>query len=89
MAENIVIAGACRTPQVKEMLTKAWYGLKAHTVGARTFSFLWGKGPSNDKKSYSVTPSSGIPYICPLAGPEYIKRWGYKTDANGTVPYRP
>ena len=24
-----------------------------------------------------------------LPGPEYIKRWGYKTDENGTVPYQP
>ena len=22
-----------------------------------------------------------------LPGKEYVKRWGYKTDANGTVPY--
>ena len=69
-------AGAGQTPQAKEMLTKAWYGVKAHTLGHRTFSFLWGKGPSSDKASYSVTPSSGIPYVCPLAGPEYIKTFG-------------
>ncbi|HSW45083.1 MAG TPA: sulfatase [Phycisphaerae bacterium] len=24
-----------------------------------------------------------------LAGPEYLEKWGYKTDASGTVPYRP
>ena len=24
-----------------------------------------------------------------LPGQEYIRKWGYKTDANGTVPYRP
>lgn len=24
-----------------------------------------------------------------LPGQEYIKKWGYQTDANGTVPYRP
>lgn len=24
-----------------------------------------------------------------LPGQEYVKKWGYKTDANGTVPYRP
>jgi hypothetical protein len=69
-------AGAGQSPQVKEMLTRAWCGIKAHTLGYRTFSFLWGKGPSNDKASYAVTPSSGIPYVCPLAGPEYVKTFG-------------
>jgi hypothetical protein len=69
-------AGVCQTPQVKEMLTKAWYGLKAHTVGGRTFSFLWGQGATNDKKAYSVNPSSGTPYLAPLAGPEYVKTFG-------------
>lgn len=24
-----------------------------------------------------------------LPGPEYVKKWGYQTDENGTVPYRP
>ena len=69
-------AGICRTPQVKAMLTKAWYGLKAHTVGGRTFSFLWGQGATPDRKAYSVNPSSGTQYLAPLAGPEYVVTFG-------------
>ena len=69
-------AGVCRTPEVKEMLTKAWRGLKAHTVGPRTFSFLWGMGTSFDKSAYARKPSSGTPYLAPLAGPEYVKTFG-------------
>ncbi len=69
-------AGVCRTPQVKAMLTKAWYGLKTHTVGGRTFSFLWGQGATHDKSAYAVNPSSGTPYLAPLAGPEYVITFG-------------
>jgi rhamnogalacturonyl hydrolase YesR len=68
--------GVCRTPQVRQMLTKAWCGLKAHTVGGRTFSFLWAFGATHDKAGYSRKPSSGTPYLAPLAGPEYVKTFG-------------
>lgn len=69
-------AGMCNTPEVKEMLTKAWYGLKAHTIGSRTCSFQWGQGVSYDKEDYTHTPSSGTCYVVPLAGPEYVKTFG-------------
>jgi hypothetical protein len=68
--------GVCRTPEVKEMLTKAWWGLKAHTVGPRTYSFLWGQGVSYNKDDYARKPSSGAVYLAPLAGPEYVKTFG-------------
>jgi hypothetical protein len=69
-------AGVCQTPEVKEMLTKAWKGLKAHTVRGRTYSFLWGMGASNDRKAYAAKPSSGTSYVVPLAGPEFVKTFG-------------
>jgi len=69
-------AGVCRTPEVKEMLTKAWWGMKSHSVGSRTFSFLWGQGVSFNKEDYARTPSTGTCYVAPLAGPEYVKTFG-------------
>jgi hypothetical protein len=69
-------AGVCQMPQVKEMLTKAWYGLKAHSVGGRTFSFLWGFSATHDKSAYGKKPSSGTVYLTPLAGPEYVMTFG-------------
>ncbi len=70
------LAGVCRTPEVKEMLTKAWRGLKAHTIGPKTYSFVWEMGATANTGLYQTKPASGTPYCVTLAGPDYVQTFG-------------
>lgn len=68
--------GLCRAPFVPDMLTRAWYGLKAHTFANRSCTRCYGTGPGFDVPFYTTIGSGGSYTATVQAGAEYVAAFG-------------
>ncbi len=69
-------AGVLQSPGVRDMITRAWKGVKSHTLQGRSCSQSYGTSAGYDVMFYNSIPASGSCNWATYAGAEYVKTFG-------------